>query len=259
MPERALSQDALPIVVAHRGASSTETENTLPAFEAAIAAGAGAVEFDVRLTRDGYPVVLHDADVSRMTGTSGLVGELSPREIERLSVATSDGASTRIPAFAEVLETLSGRVAVVVEIKNLPGEPAPPAGGEPLGGATLRTLDDAGFVGPVLVASFNPSSLAAVRAVASDVPTALLSIDQVPVELALEAAIAGGHSWILPSHRAMSVAGEQVIARGHARGIRVGTWVVDDPGRAGELFEWGIDAVATNDPATIVPALRRNR
>jgi glycerophosphoryl diester phosphodiesterase len=259
MPERTLSEDALPIVVAHRGASATETENTLPAFEAAIAVGAGAVELDVRLTRDGHPVVIHDADVARITGGAGLVRDLSLDEIERLLVATSSGGTTRIPRITDVLVSLSARVAVVVEIKNLPGEPDHTPDAEPLVDATLRALDGSGFVGPVLIASFNPSSLGAVRAAASDVPTALLSIDQVPAELALEAAIAGGHSWILPSHRAISTAGERVVARGHAAGIRIGTWVVDDPARARELFAWGIDAVATNDPAAIVPVREGSR
>jgi len=259
MPERGLNDDALPVVVAHRGASATEAENTLPSFEAAIAAGAGAVELDVRLSADGHPVVLHDADVSRMTGGAGLVCELSLDEVRRLSITTSSGDTARIPSFADVLATLSGRVAMVVEIKNLPGEPDHTPDGEPLVEATLRTLDQAGFAGPVLIASFNPSPLAAVRAAAPDIPTALLSIDQVPVEAVLEAAIAGGHSWILPSHRAISTAGEPVVEQAHAGGVRIGTWVVDDPARAGELFAWGIDAVATNDPATIVPVRDRTR
>jgi glycerophosphoryl diester phosphodiesterase len=110
-----------------------------------------------------------------------------------------------------------------------------------------------------VIASFNPSSIAAARAAAPDIPTALLSIDQVPVDAALEAAIASGHNWILPSQAAISAAGERVVGHAHAAGVRVGTWVVDDPERAGELFAWGIDAVATNDPATIVPIRDRIR
>ena len=259
MPERGLNEDVLPVVVAHRGASATEAENTMPSFEAAIVAGAGAVELDVRLTRDGHPIVLHDADVSRVTGGAGLVRELSLDEIQRLSITTAGGGSARIPSFAEVLETLSGRVALVVEIKNLPGEPDHTPDGEPLVDATLRTLDRTGFVGALLIAGFNPSSLAAARAAAPDIPTALLSIDQVPVDAVLEAAIAGGHSWILPSHRAISTAGGSAVEHAHAAGVRIGTWVVDDPGRAGELFAWGIDAVATNDPATITPIRDRTR
>src|SRR3954471_19739401 len=65
--EQPFSQGRLPVIVAHRGAPTERPENTLAAFEAAIAAGAGAVEFDVRLTADGRPVVLHDATLDRTT------------------------------------------------------------------------------------------------------------------------------------------------------------------------------------------------
>src|SRR4029450_8386641 len=68
--------DAFPIVVAHRGASSTRPENTIPSFEEAIRLGAGIVEFDVRLSRDGVPVVIHDPAVDRTTDGTGLVHEL---------------------------------------------------------------------------------------------------------------------------------------------------------------------------------------
>ena len=67
--------DALvfPLVVAHRGASSTHPENTVAAFDAAVASGADVVELDVRLTSDGVPVVLHDANLSATTEGTGLV------------------------------------------------------------------------------------------------------------------------------------------------------------------------------------------
>ena len=53
-------EDAFPVIVAHRGASITHPENTLPAFEAAIGLGARIVELDVRVSADGVPVVMHE-------------------------------------------------------------------------------------------------------------------------------------------------------------------------------------------------------
>ncbi|MCD6563330.1 MAG: hypothetical protein J7K23_05385, partial [Thermoproteales archaeon] len=64
-------------IVAHRGASFCEPENTLRAFKKAIEIGADVVEFDVRVSGDGVPVVIHDASVDRTTDGSGLVSELS--------------------------------------------------------------------------------------------------------------------------------------------------------------------------------------
>jgi glycerophosphoryl diester phosphodiesterase len=75
-----------PMVVAHRGASVEQPENTIEAFEAAIDAGADAVEFDVRMTADGVAVVMHDPDVSRTTNGVGLVEELTRSDVRRLRI-----------------------------------------------------------------------------------------------------------------------------------------------------------------------------
>ena len=123
MSERRFSQEALRLVVAHRGSSAREAENTIPAFEAAIEDGADVVEFDVRMTADDVAVVMHDPDVSRTTDGSGLVRDLDLIEIKRLRIATADGGETEVPTLDEALSCLTGRAAVDVEIKNIPGEP----------------------------------------------------------------------------------------------------------------------------------------
>src|SRR5262245_64463841 len=125
---RALSRLGFPAIVAHRGASSTRPENTLASFEEAIALGAQIVELDVRLSRDGALIVMHDPVVDRTTDGNGFVHELDAAEIASLRIGTDE----RVPAFAEVLEAVSGRAALAVEIKNIPGEPAYDPAGEPI-------------------------------------------------------------------------------------------------------------------------------
>ena len=258
MAERGFNRELpLPLVVAHRGASADEPENTLPAFEAAIDAGADAVELDVRLSRDGHAVVIHDASVDRTTGGSGLVGELSVRELKTYRMPSSSGVSAEIPTLDEALALLSGRVAVDVEIKNLPGEPDHEPDRERAVEATLRSLDDSAFVGAVLISSFNPASIARARELDGGVPTGLLVLDVMPADDALALVREGGHQWVLPSASAVVRSGRSLVTRAHAGGVRLGTWIVDDPGTAADLASWGVDAVATNDPRTIVPALRR--
>ena len=258
MAERGFNRELpLPLVVAHRGASADEPENTLAAFEAAIEAGADAVEFDVRLSRDGHPVVIHDASVDRTTGGRGLVRQLSLRELKRYRMHSSSGGSVEIPTLAEALALLSGRVAVDVEIKNLPGEPDHEPDRERAVEATLRALDDSAFVGAVLISSFSPASIARARELDGRVPTGLLVLDAMPTADALALVREGGHQWVLPSAAAVERAGRSLVARAHAGEVRLGTWIVDDPGTAAGLASWGVDAVATNDPRTIVPALRR--
>jgi glycerophosphoryl diester phosphodiesterase len=232
-----------PLVVAHRGASVEQPENTIPAFEAAIDAGADAVEFDVRMTADGHAVVMHDPDVSRTTEGTGLVSEMTLEEIRKLGV----------PTLEETLECLASRAAVDIEIKNLPGEPGFTFEREEAVEATLDALDAVGFPGQVIVSSFNPASIAHSRALRPDVPTGLLTSFDVAADEALARATADGHPWVLPFVSKVLDASDGFADRVHAAAALLGVWIADDPDTARRLFELGVDAVATNDPRAIVP------
>ncbi|MBV9957612.1 MAG: glycerophosphodiester phosphodiesterase, partial [Acidobacteria bacterium] len=76
------------LIIGHRGASAAAPENTLVAFERAMADGADGVEFDVQLARDGVPVVIHDATLRRTGLKEGLIAELSSNELARTDVGT---------------------------------------------------------------------------------------------------------------------------------------------------------------------------
>jgi glycerophosphoryl diester phosphodiesterase len=260
MVERRFSEDGrTPLVVAHRGASREQPENTLAAFEAAVEAGADAVEFDVRMTADGHAVVLHDPSVDRTTDGSGLVRDLTLAEIKRLRVRSASGEPAEVPTLAETLGLLSGRAAIDVEIKNLPGEEDYDPDDEAAVEATLRALEEAGFVGGVLVSSFNPWSIARSRDLAPEVSTGLLTIEHMPVADAVAMAAGAGHGWVLPAAPAVLAAGEPVATLAHDAGLRLGTWIVDDGPTARKLADWGLDAIATNDPAVIVDAVTSAR
>jgi glycerophosphoryl diester phosphodiesterase len=242
-----------PMVVAHRGASVEQPENTIEAFEAAIDAGADAVEFDVRMTADGVAVVMHDPDVSRTTNGVGLVEELTRSDVRRLRIPLPGGGATGVPTLEEALECLSGRAAADIEIKNQPGEPGFTPDREPAVEATLDTLDTVGFPGRVIVSSFNPASIAHSLRLRPDVPTGLLTSYDVGADEALRQATADGHPWVLPFVLKVLEAGDGFSDRVRAGGALLGVWIADDPETAGRLFELGADAVATNDPRAVVP------
>ena len=105
-------------VVAHRGAHGPgRPENTLPAFDAALACGAWGIEFDLRWTRDGVPVVVHDPDLARVFGLDVAVGRTAAAELQRLC--------PQVPTLAEVLARYGGRAHLMVELK---AEPLPEPG-----------------------------------------------------------------------------------------------------------------------------------
>lgn len=240
--------EAVPTVLAHRGASSTHPENTLAAFDAALALGAPLVEMDVRLTADGVPVILHDADVSRTTDGRGPVHELTLAQIRSLDAGTPE-LPQRIPTLREALELVGGRGGVVLEIKNLPGEPSYQDDGEAIVEATAAELEATSFGGPVLVVSFNPRSIAEARRLVPASVTGFLVADALPWELALEHAAGSGDHVLLPSARTLAEAGASLVERAHEAGLLVGTWTVDDAERFRRFLDLGVDAVATNDPA----------
>lgn len=106
----------LGVLYAHRGLFDNDTdapENSLPAFRRAIEAGYG-IELDVQLSKDGVPVVFHDASLKRMCGVNGKVWEYSLSELKQMKLAHSDAV---IPTFAEVLDAVNGKVPLIIEYK----------------------------------------------------------------------------------------------------------------------------------------------
>lgn len=252
--ERPFSFGGIPAVVAHRGASHSHPENTLPAFAAALELGVELIELDVRLTRDGVPVVIHDPDVSRTTDGAGLVHELTIGQVKALDASHGRGERTEVPTLRQVLGAAAGRAGVVIEIKNLPGDPGFVPDAEPHVEAALDELAAVGLEGPAIVCSFNPSAIRRAGELAADrglpVATGLLTAPMIPASDAIGAAAAGGHGFVLPHREAVRAAGIGVVAGAHDAGVRLGTWTVDDPAELRTFLGWGLDAVATNDPAT---------
>jgi len=113
LPERGLC--------AHRGAMKTHPENTIPAFRAAINAGAHMIEFDVFLTKDNQMVVIHDSKVDRTTNGKGKVSDLTLAEIKKLDAGSwkaPEFAGEQIPTLQEVLNVMPYNIWLNIHIKG---------------------------------------------------------------------------------------------------------------------------------------------
>lgn len=210
------------------------------------------VELDVRLTADGVPVILHDLDVGITTDGSGLVHMLTFDEVRGLDASGGRGDAVTIPTLEEALELLSGRVGIDIEIKNLPGEASFDSPREAIAERVVELLDRTAFSGEVIVSSFNWLSIEHVRRLDPSIPTGFLTQAFIDPFAALVYARSEGHAFVLPQVPAVVGAGATFVEQAHADGIRVGTWVADDEDVIRELFEMGVDAVASNDPVTAV-------
>ena len=257
MAERRFSGSAAPLIVAHRGDPRRHAENSLAGFRSALDAGADAVELDVRLTLDGIPVVMHDADISRTTDGVGFVHETTLEELRRLRLAGE--ADERPPTLREALHAVAERGGGLdIEIKNVPGDPAYEPEHERTLEATLQELlrEELRFV---LISSFNPATLRRSRELAPKVPTGLLIVDAVDPGPALDAARIEGHAYLLPSVAALTAAGPRLVADAEKAGVRIGTWNADDPATVERLRSWNVAAIATNDPGMAAATLRASR
>jgi glycerophosphoryl diester phosphodiesterase len=248
-----------PLVVAHRGASHAYPENTLEAFEAAVADGADLVELDVRLTADGVPVILHDLDVGVTTDGQGFVHTMTLAEVKRLDASGGNGPRAAVPTLDEAIEVLSGRAGINIEIKNLPGEASFDAPREAAAESSVDALRRHGFPGPIVVSSFNWLAIERVRALDPGIATGFLTTAAIDPRAALVYARSQEHTHVLPQAPALFAAGEEFVSEAHGAGLAVGTWTVDDPEAIERLFAMGVDAVASNDPVTVVAVRHRFR
>lgn len=153
-----------PRIVAHRGASFEAPENTLAAFKRAWALGVEAVELDVRVTKDGEVVVIHDASTQRTGGRARAVADQTLAELRELDVGAWKHAKyqrERIPTLAEALATMPARRTMFVEIKSAPD--TAPAIGE-----VIRTARPTSVA--IALQGYDPVALAALAAAVPEAP-----------------------------------------------------------------------------------------
>jgi glycerophosphoryl diester phosphodiesterase len=236
---RRLRPDGRIVAVAHRGASKEAPENTLAAFRRALEAGVPAVECDVQRSRDGRLVVIHDQTVERTTNGRGAVGALTFEELRRLDAGAWFApafAGERIPALEELLELVSGRAALFLEIKN---GPAFYDGVERQIAAALR---DCGMEPHTLVMSFDHPAVRAMRAAAPDAATAIVYRGRLAD--AAGAARAADADALCPEWRLVT---PEVITAAHAAGFGVFPWTIDEEDAMRRCLDAGADGVTSND------------
>ena len=222
-------------VIAHRGASRAEPENTLAAFHRAAAMGADAVELDVRRSADGVLVVHHDPRLA-----DGRV------IIETAAADLPDHVAT-LPA---ALDACAG-MWVNVEIKNDAGEPDfDPA--DTIADDTIAHLVSRDEDHRWVISSFRMETVDRCRALAPTIRTAWLCVFP-PADIA-RTLVAKGHIALHPWVGAVT---EEMIGQCHAAGVQVNTWTCDDPERMAELAGWGIDGICTNVPDVALGILTR--
>lgn len=257
---------AFPLIIGHRGDSSHAPENTLAAIRLAMDVGADGVEFDVRLAKDGVPVVIHDTDLKRVAGRDLRVHQLTSNELGQLDVGSwfnaafpdrAQQAFTRqtVPRFERVLELVSESAkSIYVELKTEASTR------DQLIVECSKLLRHSSVLPKIIVKSFD---LEAINAVRNELPTARTAALFEPSAKTLLSRRANLVD-TATSYRATdislhwSLVNRGVMEAAECAGMRLTVWTVEHPRWVNKALDMGIAALITNDPAKLLAALNRS-
>ena len=254
-----------PLIVAHRGASATAPENTIAAISQAVRVGAEGLEFDVRLTSDGIPVVFHDSNLKRMADSRQLVDSMTAKELEALDVgswfnrnnpefAKQEYVGEGPPRLEQVLDLLSRfQGPIYVELKSDFG----------------NVEDFASIVSEVIgrqnglhliVKSFDFELIPLIKKLCPEVETAALFVPNVMRVLRKEKRLINIAEEIGADRLSLhfSLVTKKLMKHALKSGFPVSIWTVDSPRLLKRSTKFGIDTLITNKPADIL-AIRDHR
>lgn len=213
-------------IIGHRGAKRVEPENTLRAVITGMAC-ADYVEVDVRLSRDGIPVIMHDPVLDRTTNGMGPVHDYTMEELKTLDA----GKGESIPTLAEVLRLVSGQCGLVVEIKE-PGSEARVC-------QVIREHEP----DDLFIVSFHPESIIAAQTLIPSARTGIICSKD-------SADLPGAAKRLATDALFLkyTLLNDTIVRECHARDLLVVSWTLNSPGEFRVAIDLGVDGIATDDP-----------
>lgn len=226
---------------AHRGLSAEKPENTLPSFGAAVAAGFPAVELDLRTTKDGHLVILHDAGLERTTDGRGRVEAVTLRELH--SFDAGGGTVPRLEDLFMMLRAWEGLYNLELKVTSA----AKP---------TVELVKRWRLDRRVQVSSMDPKALAEVHHLAPDIARGLICLGP-PDDGDIATAQDTGCTWLNVDHDFIDAPDE--VAIWQKAGLKVAAWTVNDVARAKALVGMGVGCIITDarDVGVSLPAVGR--
>ncbi len=242
------------MIIGHRGASAVAPENTRAAFREALAVGADGIEFDVRLTRDGVPVVIHDSTLRRTGRLPHRVADLTWAEISKVDVGSwfaPTFENETVLSLAELFTLFqSNNSTLYLEMKS-----DSPAEHLPLAEACVKVIDEHCLRSCVVVECFQLPALKILREIDREIKTVALfepSFTNPSVlsdQRIINQATDVGAVALALHHR---LARESLVKKAKAAGLHVAVWTVDDPSWLERARATAIDALITNNPAAML-------
>jgi glycerophosphoryl diester phosphodiesterase len=228
-------------IIAHRGYSARAPENTLAAIEAALAAGADAVEFDLHVTSDGIPVLFHDEELQRTSDGTGPLRAATASELARLDAGSwfdTAFAGERIPELGEALACVRGRVGrLYPEVKHY--------GTRDDLARMVDVVETAGLANHTVFISMDWDALAWMRGIQPALQVGYIVEKASRSRAAIERATGDPRALVDFDHRLL-LADPALTDLAHARGVELAVWTVDDAAVASRLLALGVHRITTN-------------
>lgn len=271
----ALQMTAAPkiLVHGHRGARAAMPENTLPAFEYALAQGVDALELDLAVTKDNILVVSHDPEMNSKIckGPEGLphtIRQLTLAQVKQFDCGATQNAEfpnqktvpgTKMPTFAEVLELAKKHKADLnVETKIFPSKPELTPSPEEFARLVIDEVRKHKLESRLILQSFDWRTLDAAKKIAPNVRLSALHpsgmSDAIIKRDYVNEAKSAGYGIVSPHYRLTTKAD---VAKAHSLGLQVVPWTANDAKTWDALIEAGVDAIITDDPAALIAYLKR--
>jgi glycerophosphoryl diester phosphodiesterase len=234
-----------PIPFAHRGGAGDWPENTMPAFEGAVALGYRYVETDVHVTSDGVLLAFHDDQLDRVTDREGVISELPWKEVRAARV---DGREP-IPLLEDLLGTWP-ELRVNIDPKH-------DGSVDPL----IAAIRSCGARDRVCVGAFSDDRIERVRAALPGICTSLGPIGSIHLgQAALGETVdelPAPCAQLPPRFGETEIVTTDLVAEAHRRGIQVHVWTIDDPVEMNLLLDLGVDGIMTDRPALLREVLEQ--
>ena len=231
---------------AHRGDLKNFPENTLPAFTSAVAKGAHMIEFDVLLSKDGVPVIIHDNTVDRTTDGTGNVVDLTFEELRELDAGSwfdPEFAGTRIPTLQETLEVIPEHILCNVHLKNAPGVAAKAA----------KVIKEMGRLDQCFLACTLEQAEEA-RSVVPEIMICNMSVRRSGLAKYVDATYEAGAEFLQVHHRADDNLAEEV-RRAQELGITVNYFHATEASEVRRVADAGVNYILTDDLDTCLAIL----
>ncbi len=223
--------------VGHRGACGHAPENTIASMRKALEIGVDGFEFDIQLSKDGIPVVIHDDTLERTTNGKGLVSDFTLKELQKLDAGNSNFLGEKIPTLQNVIDMVDRRTNLFIELK---AEGAT----KPVADIINNAVNNLGWsYEQFFICSFNHQQIAISRALIPKVRTCAILVG-IPVTLA-EIAVQAG-AWALSS--AIHHTNQALVDDARARGLKVMVWTADKPEEITKARSLKVDGIISNYP-----------